>query len=86
MASYRVEFTKSAAKDIRGLDKRWIPKIFAAIEALELNPRPHGCKKLAGSEQTYRIRVGDYRAVYEIKDDVLVVLMLKILHRKDVYR
>ncbi|TLD71067.1 type II toxin-antitoxin system RelE/ParE family toxin [Phragmitibacter flavus] len=86
MASYRVEVTRSASKDIRGIDKQWIPKIVAAIESLGSNPRPSGCKNLVGSEHTYRVRVGDYRIIYDIQDDVLVVLVVKIRHRKDVYR
>lgn len=86
MASYRVEVTKSANKDLRGIDRQWIPKIFAAIESLQTDPRPTGCKKLVGSQHTYRIRVGDYRVIYDIQDDVLVVLVVKIRHRKDVYR
>lgn len=86
MDSYRVEITKSAAKDLRGIDKKWIPKIVAAIESLEAEPRPAGCKKLIGSEHTYRVRIGDYRVIYEIQDDKLIVLVVKIRHRRDVYR
>ena len=86
MGSFRVELTKSANKDLRGIDKQWIPKVFAALESLEAEPRPSGCKKLVGSHHTYRIRVGDYRVIYDIQDDVLVVLVIKIRHRKDVYR
>ena len=86
MASYRVEISKSAAKDLRGIDRQWIPRIVAAIETLESDARPPGCKKLAGSEHTYRIRIGDYRVVYNIHDDTLVVLVVRIRHRRDVYR
>ena len=52
MASYRVEFARSAAKDLRGIDRKWIPRIVAAIETLESDPRPVGCKKLVGSDHT----------------------------------
>ena len=86
MDSYRVEVTKSAAKDLRGIDRKWIPKIMAAIESLEAAPRPMGCKKLVGSEHTYRIRVGDYRVIYDIQDNKLLILVVKIRHRRDVYR
>lgn len=55
MGSFRVEVTKSAEKDLRRIDRQLIPKIFSAIESLEVNPRPPGCKKLVGSEHTYRI-------------------------------
>jgi len=84
MASLRIEFAKSVTKDLRAIDQRWIPKILAALEALAGEPRPTGCKKLAGSERTYRIRVGDYRVVYDIDDDKLVVFVVRVRHRRDV--
>ena len=86
MASYRVEIARSAAKDLRGIDRKWIPKIVAAIETLESDPRPVGCKKLMGSDHTYRLRIGDYRVVYDIQDDTLIILVVRIRHRRDVYR
>jgi mRNA interferase RelE/StbE len=86
MAFYRVDFANSAAKDLRGIDHKWIPRIVAGIEALALDARPSGCKKLVGSEHTYRIRVGDYRVVYDIHDDTLIVLVVRIRHRRDVCR
>ena len=86
MASYRVEIARSAAKDLRGIDPKWIPRIVAAIETLESDPRPAGCKKLVGSDHTYRLRIGDYRVVYDIQDDALIILVVRIRHRRDVYR
>ena len=86
MASYRVEISKSAAKDLRGIDRKWIPRIVATIESLESDARPSGCKKLVGSDHTYRVRIGDYRVVYDIHDDMLIVLVVRIRHRRDVYR
>ena len=86
MASYRVEIAKSAAKDLRGIDRKWITRIVASIETLESDPRPSGCKKLVGSDHTYRLRIGDYRVVYDIHDDMLIVLVVRIRHRRDVYR
>jgi len=86
MASCRVEITKSAAKDLRGLDRKWIPTIVETIEALESDARPSGCKKLMGSDHTYHIRIGDYRVVYDIHDDTLIVLVVRMRHRRDVYR
>jgi len=86
MASYRVEISRSTAKDLRGIDRMWIPKIVATIETLEADPRPSGCKKLVGSDHTYRLRIGDYRVVYDIHDDMLIVLVVRIRHRRDVYR
>lgn len=61
-------------------------KVKAAINTLSENPRPAGCKKLEGSLNEYRIRVGTYRVVYTIADDVLTVVVIKIAHRKEVYR
>ncbi len=86
MASYRVEISRSAAKDLRGIDRKWIPRLVAAIEALETDPRPVGCKKLVGSEHTYRVRIGNYHVVYDIHDGTLIVLVVRIRHRGDVYR
>jgi mRNA interferase RelE/StbE len=86
MASYRIEVSRSAAKDLRGIDRQWIPKILASIEALESDPRPAGCKKLVGSDRTYRIRIGDFRVIYDVHDDTLIILIVRIRHRRDVYR
>ena len=86
MDSYRIEFTRSAEKDLRKIGKSRIAAIYREIEGLSADPRPHGVKKLAGADRTYRIRVGDYRVVYEIEDDVLLVLVIRIAHRKDVYK
>jgi mRNA interferase RelE/StbE len=86
MGSYRVEFAKSATKDLRGIDRKWIPKILEAAERLEFDPRPAGCKKLVGSDQTYRIRVGDYRVIYEVVGETLIVLVVRIRHRSGAYR
>ena len=86
MDSLQIEFAKSAIKDLRGIDRQWLPKIISNIESLSENPRPSGCKKLAGSEHTYRIRVGDYRVIYDIEDHKLLVYVVRIRHRRDVYR
>jgi len=85
MASYRVEIARTAAKDLRGIDRKWIPRIVAAIETLESDPRPTGCKKLEGSDHTYRLRIGDYRVIYDIHDATLIVLVVRIRHLRDVY-
>jgi len=86
MDSYRIEFVQSARKDIRAIDRQWIPKVVDAIYGLAQNPHPAGSKKLIGSERTYRIRVGDYRVIYDVEDIVRVVLITRVRHRKDVYR
>lgn len=86
MDSYRIEFTRSAEKDLRRIEKSRVPAIYDEIERLSEDPRPLGVKKLAGADRTYRIRVGDYRVVYEIQDEVLLILVIRIAHRKDVYK
>lgn len=83
---YRVELKRSAAKELRSLPATIISRIDEAITALGSDPRPPGAKKLVGEENLYRIRVGDYRIVYLVRDDVLVVLVIRIAHRREVYR
>jgi mRNA interferase RelE/StbE len=86
MGSYRVRLKRSAEKDLRRIDKSRIPSIIAAIEDLENNPMPVGCRKLVGSDSSYRIRIGDYRVVYLVEDIVCIVEVERVRHRKDVYR
>lgn len=85
MASYRLEFSSSVAKALRAIPNADVARLLTRIEALADNPRPPGCEKLSGLPR-YRIRQGLYRIVYEIRDDVLLVLVVKVAHRKDVYR
>lgn len=85
MASYRLAFSSSVAKDLRAIPNADVARLLSRIEALADNPRPLGCEKLSGLPR-YRIRQGLYRIVYEIRDDVLLVLVVKVAHRKDVYR
>jgi mRNA interferase RelE/StbE len=87
VASYRVLIKPSAAKEIEAVDqKKHRQRIVASILALANDPRPIGCEKLAGQSDRYRIRVGRYRVVYSIADDELVVLIVRVADRKDVYR
>ena len=87
MASYRVLIKPSAAKEIEAVDqKRDRQLIVAKVLALADEPRPAGCEKLAGESDRYRLRVGQYRIVYSVADDELVVLVVRVAHRKDVYR
>ena len=85
MASYELRFKKSVAKDLRAFPKQHVAKIMERIRALADEPRPRGCEKLSGLER-YRVRQGAYRIIYEIQDRQLVVLIVKIGHRRDVYR
>ena len=87
MASYRVLIKASAAKEIEAVDqKKDRQRIVAAIRSLADDPRSPGCEKLAGEDDRYRIRVGRYRIIYSIGDDELLVFVVRIGHRKDVYR
>ena len=83
--TYRVEVSRRAAKAVTSLDKPLRRKVLAAIDALSADPRPAGCKKLA-DQQAWRIRVGDYRIIYEIHDQVLLILVVDIGHRREIYR
>jgi mRNA interferase RelE/StbE len=85
MARYRVEIKKSAVKEIERLPRRDMKMVLEKIEALSENPRPPDCKKLSAQEK-YRVRCGNYRILYSIEDDVLIVFVVKVGHRKDVYR
>ncbi len=84
--SYQVEITPAAQHMIKKLPKNVQQRIIEQLEALAVDPRPVGVIKLAAEENLYRVRVGDYRIVYEIQDDILLILITKIGHRKDVYR
>ena len=83
---YRVEFARPAARQFEGLPKQVQVRLKPRIESLKDNPRPHGAKKLTGEEELYRLRVGDYRVIYQIQDKVLLVLVVKVGNRKEVYR
>ena len=84
MAKYKIEIKRSAVKEIKKLPSKDVGKILAKISSLIENPRPKGCAKLSADEK-YRIRVGDYRILYEVKDNLLVIFVVKVAHRKDVY-
>ena len=84
--AYRLEFAPRAHRQFGNLPGSIQARLRPAIEALAENPRPHGVKKLAGEENLYRIRVGDYRVIYKIQGEILVFLIVKIGHRREVYR
>lgn len=86
MACYKIEWKQSAAKELRKLPKPIIGEILNAVAELADNPRPPGSQKLRGSLHAYRIRVRDYRIVYLILYDVLRVEVIKVGHRKNIYR
>ena len=84
MGKYKIEFKKSAYKELKLIPKKELKRILSKIESLSENPRPEGCKKLSALER-YRIRQGDYRILYSIEDNVLIIYIVKISHRKNVH-
>ncbi|HET9065520.1 MAG TPA: type II toxin-antitoxin system RelE/ParE family toxin [Gemmatimonadales bacterium] len=85
MASYKVQIKRSAAKEIEALPAKDRRRVVAKIRGLAREPRPVGSEKLSGEEK-YRLRQGDYRILYEIVDDELIVTVVKVGNRRDVYR
>ena len=83
---YKILFTSSARKGLKSVPKKDQRRILGVIEKLATNPRPEGVKVLQGVEGLLRLRVGNYRIVYQVKDEVLEVLIIRIGDRKDVYR
>ena len=86
MKTYEISYARGVKKDFRAIDKKYHARIMAAIYELANNPRPAGIKKLVGYDGHYRLRVGDYRVIYEIHDGKLTILVVEVGHRKDIYR
>ncbi|MEX1231719.1 MAG: type II toxin-antitoxin system RelE/ParE family toxin [Planctomycetaceae bacterium] len=82
---YDLIIKSSAEKEMDRLSARVRGRIVAALEKLRSNPRPRGCLKLKGDDELWRIRVGDYRVIYTIQDDVLIVMVVRVALRRDVY-
>lgn len=85
MAEYKLFFKKSVQKDFDSIPKKDLKRILSRIESLSEDPRPKGCEKLTGQER-YRLRQGRYRIVYSVQDDELTIWVVKVGHRKDIYR
>ena len=85
MADYRVALARSAEKELQRLPIALVTRIVPRLEQLATEPRPPGCKKLRGGDKEWRIRIGDYRVVYEIDDDARAVDVTRIAHRSEVY-
>jgi len=85
MPAYEVLLSKAARRQLSTLPVFIHNKIIEDISALSSSPRPAGCKKLKGYKNAWRIRVGDYRVIYEIEDKILRILVIAIGHRKDIY-
>ena len=86
MSQYAITFARSARKELEALSRPIVARVLNRIEALGRDPRPAGCRKLVGQGNLWRIRVGDYRVIYEIDDSRQTVDVSAIRHRSDVYR
>ena len=84
--AHRIDFARSAAKQLASLSGKVRRRISEKIDALKDDPLPRGMEKLAGEEDLYRVRSGDYRIIYRYQSGVLTILVLKIAHRREVYR
>ena len=87
MAGYRLVIKTSAVKELERIEPKTLRRrMVAAIQTLAAEPRPRGCEKLAGAAAAYRVRQGDYRVVYPVDEETRVVLVVKVGHRREVYR
>ena len=86
MASYSLSYKPSIEKDFRAIPQKTVARIFSRIQNLRLDPFPQGVVKLEGAERLYRLRVGDYRVVYEVIRDERAIIIHYVRHRRDVYR
>ncbi len=86
MASFKIEVSKSVIKKLKTLPIKDVKKIVSSIQSLAINPYPDGCRKLTGELATYRVRQGNYRIIYEIENGKMRILILKVGHRKDIYK
>ena len=85
MEKYKLKISSSAAKSLKKIPKKDLGKVVSTIQSLALNPRPPGSRKLSAEENAYRVRQGVYRIIYQIEGKKLLILVLKIGHRKNVY-
>ena len=85
MAKFAILFTRSARKELENLPNAAVERILASISKLSSEPFPGGCKKLKGEKHIWRIRVGDYRIIYSVYPDMLVIDIIRIRHRREVY-
>ncbi len=85
MASYTIEWKRSALKELKGLPKDAVRRILVAVEALADNPLPVGARKLAGTQHTYRIHEGVHRIIYTVSEPAVTIEVLRVAHRKDAY-
>lgn len=86
MTSFEIEWKASAKKELKKIDKVEIPKILNEIEKLSLEPYPKNHKKILGTEHIFRIKIGNYRVIYSIENGRLLIEIIRVRHRKEVYR
>ncbi|MAD41600.1 MAG: type II toxin-antitoxin system mRNA interferase toxin, RelE/StbE family [Arcobacter sp.] len=86
MALYKIKWKLSAKKEFKKIDKSEIKKIFTSIEKLSNDPFPSSYKKILGTESIYRIKIGNYRVIYSIEKDALIIEIIRVRHRKEAYR
>lgn len=84
--AYRIELSPSAARQLKRIDRRLLPRIAEKINSLAIEPRPHGVEKLSAQHDLYRVRVGDYRIVYGVEDRSVLVAILRVGNRSEVYQ
>ena len=85
MADYSIQFTRSARKELESLPSPIVRRVISKIEAMAGDPRPPGCKKLKGSPDLWRIRIGEYRVIYSILQEIVTVEIIAIRHRGKAY-
>ena len=85
MADYSITFARSARKELEALPNSLIIRVFSKIEALCIEPRPSGCRKLQGLTNLWRIRIGDYRVIYSIDDKTETIDIVAVRHRREAY-
>ena len=85
MDSYSIAWKRSATQELKRLPREIVGRIVKAVEQLSTDPYPSGVRKLVGSEHTYRIRVGDYRVIYDVMASALVIEIIRVGHRRDIY-
>jgi mRNA interferase RelE/StbE len=86
MACYSLIWKRSAERELRKLLREAIGRLVELADSLRTNPFPFGAKKLAGANQTYRARSGDYRLIYEVRNEELIIQVIRVGHRREVYR
>ena len=86
MVCYKIEILQSVNHEVRKIDEKWLGKIVKMIQSLSTEPFPSGCVKLKGSVSGYRIRMGDYRVLYDVNREDMIVTIFSVSHRKNAYR